>query len=113
MSEQKEPVSYKKYAGVALLSVSIALIYTGALIVFFGEDVIWKFNADEVPISMIEPISPIDPTLALHCENMKKEMKILMDFLDIKNGVIPPDKDMSWADLEYYNRLNTEIFNTC
>lgn len=103
MSEQKkESISFRKYIGIALLSTAIALIYTGALVVIFGEEQI-QFDANKVPISMLETIVHPDDEVPFDSVGYCNQLVDDLMYASAKVGV---EEEVLEEDLDVFVRLN-------
>lgn len=98
MSEKEDKkLNLIKRAGIVvfIFSIGISLVFAIILIPL-------EFDARDNPIFMTEP------SYSKQCEDVMVEMTKFKNYLGIEDYILP-EVEVSYADLEYYNRLNKQI----
>lgn len=97
--QEKKPLSKKGQAEAIIIGFLIGILYVLILILLFSEkgfDI--QFSADEVPISMLETISP-------NCKEMMSE------YLVFKNFIEDRDTTPEYVEVQFEKQLKQNLYN--
>lgn len=104
MINKKEEESDLKINWKAFVIISVILVSVHVWGILGGYDWISEIS----PIYRDMKITMTEPPVSKQCEDVMMEMIKFKNYLGIED-FIPPEKEVSFADLEYYNRMNQKI----